>query len=129
MKTYWDSSALVQAVWEPQLKRRLQTERGVTRPHALSEIFSVLTGNPVTRIEADDAAAVLRHLAESLDFVVLTAPEMLAALRTARQRGVRGGRVHDFMHAVAAAKSGAEKILTLGKNDFDGLTDLPIEVI
>jgi predicted nucleic acid-binding protein len=54
---------------------------------------------------------------------------MLAALRTARKRGVRGGRVHDFMHAVAAAKAGAEKILTLDKNDFDGLTALPMEVL
>jgi hypothetical protein len=55
---------------------------------------------------------------------------MLAALKQTRKRGVRGGRVHDFMHAVAAEKSGAKELLTLDTHDFDALTDsIKVEVV
>jgi predicted nucleic acid-binding protein len=35
--------------------------------------------------------------------------------------------VHDYLHTVAAEKSGAKTILTLDKNDFADLTGLKIE--
>jgi predicted nucleic acid-binding protein len=127
MKTYWDSSALVEAVVNPPLLRRLQSERAITRPHTLAEVFSALTGNPHTRITADNAAAIIENLADSLDFIEITAPEIVKALKTARQKGVRGGRVHDYLHAVAADKSGAGKILTLDQNDFADITTLSVE--
>jgi predicted nucleic acid-binding protein len=127
MKTYWDSSALVEAVVNPSLLHRLQSERGTTRPHALAEIFAALTGNPYTRIAPDQAAAIIGSLSRSLDFTEITAPEILQALKTAQQKGVRGGRVHDYLHAVAAEKSGAGNILTLDQNDFTGITRLPVE--
>jgi predicted nucleic acid-binding protein len=129
MKTYWDSSALVAAVETPAMQLRLQRERGVTRSHALAEVFSTITGNPKNRADAQIAAEILASLAKSLDFVDLTADEMLAALKSARKLGVRGGRVHDFFHAVAAKKSGAKKIVTLDKNDFAGLTEITLEII
>jgi predicted nucleic acid-binding protein len=129
MKTYWDSSALVESVWEPSLSARLRRERGVTRSHALAEVFSALTGNPQNRVATEIAAELMQQLAGSLDFVDLTADEMLAALKSARKLGVRGGRVHDFFHAVAAKKSGAKKIVTLDKNDFAGLTEIALEII
>jgi len=129
MKTYWDSSALVAAVETPAMQLRLQRERGVTRPHALAEVISTITGNPKNRADAQIAAEILASLAKSLDFVDLTADEMLAALKSARKLGVRGGRVHDYFHAVAAEKSGAKKIVTLDKNDFAGLTEITLEVI
>jgi predicted nucleic acid-binding protein len=129
MKTYWDSSALVAAVETPAMQLRLQRERGVTRSHALAEVFSTITGNPKNRADAQIAAEILASLAKSLSFVDLTADEMLAALKSARKLGVRGGRVHDFFHAVAAKKSGAKKIVTLDKNDFAGLTEITLEII
>ena len=129
MKTYWDSSALVAAVETPGLQLRLQQERGVARPHTLAETFSTITGNPKNRTDADHAAEIPAYLAKNFDFVDLTAAEMLAALKSARKLGVRGGRVHDFFHAVAAKKSGAKKIVTLDKNDFAGLTEITLEVI
>lgn len=129
MKTYWDSSALVAAVQTPALQLRLQQERGVTRPHTLAEVFSTITGNPKNRADAQIAAEILASLAKRLDFVDLTADEMLAALKSARKLGVRGGRVHDFFHAVAAKKSGAKKIVTLDKNDLTGLTEIALEII
>jgi predicted nucleic acid-binding protein len=129
MKTYWDSSALVESVWEPSLAMRLRRERGVTRSHTLAETFAALTGNPQNRVASEIAAEIVEQLAGSLSFVDLTAAEMLAALKSARKLGVRGGRVHDFFHAVAAKKSGAKKIVTLDKNDFAGLTEITLEVI
>ena len=129
MKTYWDSSALVESVWEPSLQSRLHREHGVTRSHALAEVFAALTGNPQNRVDADVAMGILEQLAGSLVFVDLTAAEMLAALKSARKLGVRGGRVHDLFHAVAAKKCGAKKILTLDKNDFTGLTEIALEII
>jgi predicted nucleic acid-binding protein len=127
MKAYWDSSALVEAYNNPQIKARLENERAYTRPHALAETFASLTANPKTRIDSDAASGVLARLALSLDFVELSGPDVLAALKTARSMGVRGGRVHDYLHAVAAEKSGAKTILTLDKNDFADLTGLKIE--
>ena len=127
MKAYWDSSALVQSLADPELQRRLRRERGFTRSHALAETYSALTGNPVTRVNADDAAEFVKSLSQSLDFVEIIVPEILSALKMARQKGVRGGRVHDYLHALAAEKSGARNILTLDKNDFIGITSLAVE--
>jgi len=50
-------------------------------------------------------------------------------LKEARKKGVRGGRIHDYLHAVAAEKSGARQLLTLDKNDFNGLTTVEIEAV
>lgn len=124
MKTYWDSSALLEAISDPTgaLRRRLRKERGITRTHALAEVFSALTGNPVTRVEADEAAIAVENLAADLDFVDVDAEEVIVALKKARKLGVRGGRVHDYVHALAADKSGAAELLTLDANDFVGLT-------
>ena len=127
MKAYWDSSALVHSLAETTLQLRLKRERGFTRPHALAETFSALTGNPVTRIHADDAADFLLSLAENLDFVELTGKEILTALKKAQKKGIQGGLVHDYLHALAAEKSGVKKILTLDRNDFVGITSLSIE--
>ncbi len=125
MKAYWDSSALIEAVADLALRTRLRAERGFTRTHALGEVFSALTGgNLAIRLDADAAAQTVDNLAQDLDFVDLSAQEVLAALKQARRRGVRGGRVHDFIHAVAAEKSRAAHLLTADKNDFKSLTDL-----
>ena len=123
MKAYWDSSALIVAAGDIGLRTRLRRERGITRTHDLAEIFSALTGgNLAIRLEADAAAEMVDNLAEDLDFVDLSAKEVLAALKQARKRGVRGGRVHDFLHAIAAASCGAEELLTTDQHDFESLT-------
>jgi predicted nucleic acid-binding protein len=120
MKAYWDSSALVEATSDLILRTRLRSDGGITRTHALAEVFSALTGGNLSiRLEADGAARTVDNLAEDLDFVELTAEEVRRALKQAKRRGVRGGLVHDFMHAVAAEKSGAKELLTLDKQDFE----------
>ena len=61
MKAYWDSAALVEASSDIELRKRLRSERGFTRTHALAEIFSVLTGgaNLAIRVDADGAAQIV----------------------------------------------------------------------
>jgi len=130
MKTYWDSSAIVEAWIDRGLRARLHREGGCTRRHSLAEAFSSFTGgNLEIRLSADDAARTVAQLAGDLDFVDLSANEVLTALNHARAKGVRGGRIHDFLHAVAAERAGAEKIITLDENDFNGLTGLKIELV
>ena len=78
---------------------------------------------------ADEAAKTVANLASDLDFQDLAAADVLEALKEARKKGVRGGRIHDYLHAVAAEKSGARKLLTLDKNDFNDLTTVEIEAV
>jgi predicted nucleic acid-binding protein len=130
MKAYWDSSAVIQACNSPALRARLLQERGLTRTHTLAEVFSTLTGGNLDfRVDADEAARMAANLAADLDFQDLTAAEVLTALKESRKKGVRGGRIHDYLHAVAAQKAGAKKLLTLDKNDFNGLTKVEIEQV
>lgn len=114
---------LVESFVDVSLRSRLRLEGGITRTHALAETFSALTsGNLALRVSADVAARMVADLAQDLEFVDLSSAEVLAALEQTRRRGVRGGRVHDFLHAVAAEKSGAEQLLTTDEHDFESLS-------
>jgi predicted nucleic acid-binding protein len=89
-----------------------------------------LTGGRLAlRLEADAAARTVAGLAADLDFHDLSAADVLKALKEARRKGVRGGRVHDYLHAVAAQKAGARRFLTLDRNDFNDLTKIAIEQV
>jgi hypothetical protein len=46
---------------------------------------------------------------------------MVAALKLAKRKGVRGGHVHDLLHAAAADKCQALELLTVDVNDFKTL--------
>ena len=130
MKDYWDSSAVIEACNNPSLRDRLHRERGLTRVHTLAEVFSTPTGgNLAFRLDVAEAAKTVANLASDLDFQDLSANDVLKALKAARKKGVRGGRVDDYLHAVAAEKSGARKLLTLDRNDFNDLTAVEIEAI
>ena len=81
------------------------------------------------RVESDDAAALVRELGGALEVIELTYEDLARALDEARGKGVRGGRVHDYLHAVAAVKAGCGTVLTLNNSDFEGLfEDLVIAV-
>ena len=74
-------------------------------------------------MDADGAAQVVDNLTADLDFIDLKPDEVTRALKEAKQRGVRGGRVHDFLHAVAAEKCRVKDLLTADENDFEHLLD------
>lgn len=128
MKAYWDSSALVEAVQNLGVRKALRKVSGFTRPHALAEVFSTLTGGRLGyRCQPDDAAKIGRELASDLQFVELDEHETLHALATSRKHGVRGGQIHDYLHAIAARKAGALTIYTFNTGDFRSL-GLPLTI-
>ena len=119
MKTYWDSSALVLALHDGGVRDRLQSGPAITRSHALTEIFSTLTKGVNFRYSPADAAKLVRDLSHDLDFVELVATDTLKAIDSASINGVRGARIHDLMHAVAAVKAGCSTLITLDHAGFD----------
>lgn len=129
MNAYWDSSAIVSGALEPAVRHALNSTRPWCRPHALAEVFSTLTGSRLGfRIDPASASELIAGIAANLRFVELTTDETLLALAAAQSRGVRGGRIHDFLHAQAARKAGCSRLVTLNLSDFQGLDpDLVIE--
>src|SRR5437867_12239731 len=124
MKRYWDASALVDALHDSRVEQKAREADQWTRPHALAETFSTLTGGRLGfQYLPDDAAALIRELAGGMNFVELDGAETLAALEAAQKRGVRGGRVHDWLHARAAQKAKVAELLTDNFADFTGLED------
>ena len=118
MKTYWDSSALIEALHNPNLRSRIRPADNATRPHSLAEVFSTLTKGVNFRYSPSDAANMVSDLKKDLAFVELDAAETLAAVKEASVQGVRGARVNDLMHARAAQKWGADNLLTLDEAGF-----------
>ncbi len=122
MKRYWDSSALVDALHDEAIRQMTQQPEQFTRPHTLTEVFSTLTGGRLGfRYQPEEAAAMIRDLLLGFEFVELNAAEVQQALADAGRHGVRGGRVHDWLHARAAAKAGVAELLTDNLGDFNGL--------
>lgn len=70
------------------------------------------------RSTAEDAVRLLVDLAHDLEFIEMNTAQTFRALGKAKRLGVRGGLVHDLLHAEAAFLSGAKKILTLNSEDF-----------
>lgn len=129
MKEYWDSSALVAAALDARIRDRVSTTEAVTRSHSAAEVFSTLTGSRLGfRVDANDASQVIRDLLTTIEVVNLPLSRVLEALDEARSRGIRGGQVHDYLHAVAAQTANCETIITLNHSDFKGLfSELKIE--
>jgi predicted nucleic acid-binding protein len=124
MKRYWDASALVDALHDARIEKLALEPEQWTRPHTLSEVFSTLTGGRLGfQYLPDDAAALIREITATMQFVDLNGREIQGALDTAQKRGVKGGRVHDWLHACAAKKAGVEQLLTDNLTDFQGLED------
>jgi hypothetical protein len=127
MKTYWDSSALVEALHDPAIRERIKPANNATRSHSLTEVFSTLTKGVNFRYSPVDAANMIVDVSRDITFVDLTAGEILEAVKGASAQGVRGGRVHDLMHAWAARKWDADVLLTLDKSGFSTLK-VPIKI-
>ncbi len=124
MIRYWDSSALVDALHDARIGALVLEPDQWTREHTLAEVFSTLTGGRLGfRYLPDDAAEMIREITRSMNFVSLDASEVLTALSDAQRNGVRGGRVHDWLHARAAARAKVEILLTDNLSDFAGFED------
>ena len=130
MKTYWDSSALVKAFEDEALEERLKEGNGMTRLHSIAEFFSTLTGGKLGyKLPQEEAAEMAETVVKHLEMVTFGEKDMIDCCKRAKKAGVRGARIHDFLHVAAAEKAGAKKILTLDRRDFAGLTGIELEII
>lgn len=125
MSRYLDSSALLGSLLpdDPDFaacEALLTREGNWTSPHALNETFATLTGGRLgVRIDADVAASMIREsIVPYASFVEISVEDIVAAQGDARQQGVRGGAIYDYMHLVAARKAGVERLITINLNDF-----------
>jgi predicted nucleic acid-binding protein len=118
VKTYWDSSALIEALHDPKIRARLAPGASGTRSHSLAEVFSTLTKGINFRYSPQDAANMVADLARDLSFFELNSADTLAAIKGASAQGVRGARIHDLMHARAALLWGADELITLDDAGF-----------
>ncbi len=133
MKFYWDTSAAINAAVSPVVNARLAQGEHFARLHLFSEFFSIMIKrgilardaqqNPVRVIlDPDDAAQWLRDFSSKVTLTELNSEEILQGLARAKALNVTGPRVYDYGHALAAAKVGADLVLTRNEKDFQGLT-------
>jgi hypothetical protein len=134
LRTYWDTSAAINAFVSAKVSTRLDSGEHYIRVHLLSEFFATMTGRGIPVKDADgnpaklmlspnDAATWLRKFCARVKVVDLDIEETLKALDEAQKKNVQGGKVYDFIHAVAADKIDSEKLLTRNAKDFVGLTE------
>ncbi len=137
MKSYWDTSAALNALISAEVWARLDTGEHFARLHLFSEFFATITGrgisvkdqfgNPARLVlTPQDAATWLRGFRAKVRLIDLDDTETLDALDQAHARNVQGGRVYDYGHALAAEKVPADALLTRNTNDFLGLTKMSI---
>ena len=132
MRTYWDTSAAINAAISPEVFRRLESGEHVARLHLLGEFFATMTGRGVEITDAaghtdrmvftqETCAAWLRIFAAKVKFVELTQEEALKALDRAQSRGVQGARIYDYWHALVSEKAKADELITRNTRHFQDL--------
>lgn len=132
MRTYWDTSAAINAAISPEVFRRLESGEHVARLHLLAEFFATMTGRGIEIIDEagnsdrmvfsqDACAAWLKTFAAKVKFLELTQEEALKALDKARSRGVQGARVYDYWHALVSEKAEADELITRNTRHFQDL--------
>ena len=87
--------------------------------HSLAEVFATLSGK--LKVPADDAAAVCEDIKANGNLVDLTTADILAVVKSARARGIRGGGIYDALIIQAAVKAGAKTIWSFDQ-DFAALS-------
>jgi site-specific recombinase XerD len=132
MRTYWDTSAAINAALSPEVFRRLDSGEHVARLHLLAEFFATMTGRGVEItgeagntdrmvFTQNECAAWLREFADRIQFEELTKDEALNSLDKAQRLGVQGSRVYDYWHALVATKAKSNELITRNTRHFQGL--------
>ncbi len=123
-KIYWDTSALVVALEDELVRKTVEENESMTRIHTLTELFSTLTGGRLAyQCTPEQAWQLIENLITTITLVEVSGMEVKKQLSIAGSYGVRGGRVHDYLHARAAVHCQAQELITLNPGDFEGLCD------
>ena len=134
MRTYWDTSAAINAALSSKVFQRLDNGKHLARLHLLAEFFATMTGRGVEITDAagntdrlvftqNECAAWLRKFAGRLEFEELTKDEALTAIDKAQRIGVQGARVYDYWHALVSNKAKANELITRNIRHFQGLAE------
>ncbi len=134
MKTYWDTSAAINAAFSSEVLDRLDQGEHVARLHLLAEFFATMTGRGVLLPDAagkrnrmlftqKECADWLQAFAEKIQFEELTKEEALAALEKTQNAGVLGSRIYDYWHAKVAEKAKADELITRNTRHFQDLAE------
>ena len=134
MRTYWDTSAAINAAVSPKVLQRLDSGEHVARLHLLAEFFATMTGRGVEITDEagnverlvftqNQCAAWLREFADKLKFEELTKDEALNALDKAQRLGIQGARVYDYWHALVSNKAKSSELITRNTRHFEGLAE------
>jgi hypothetical protein len=134
LRTYWDTSAIINGFLSTEVLRRLDQGEHITRLHSFAEFFCTMTGRGIPAMEADgtlvkikltakDCASWLRTFAGKVEIIEPNKADVLDALDKAQSRGIQGGRIYDYLHALASGKSKADELITRNTEDFQGLAN------
>jgi len=132
MLTYWDTSAVLNAIISPAVESRLDTGNHVTRLHTLSEIFAIATGRGIPvrgvflQLTPRDCAAWLKKFAARVELVDLDRAEILDGIVKADASQIRGKGVFDYLHALLSNKVKADELLTRDTLNFQRLAKAKI---
>jgi hypothetical protein len=132
MKTYWDTSAAINAAFSSEVLDRLDNEEHVARLHLLAEFFATMTGRGILLSDETgrinrmlftqkECADWLKSFSQKVRFEELTKEEALAALEKAQSKGVQGARIYDYWHALVAEKAKADELITRNTRHFEDL--------
>ena len=130
MRLLLDTSVLVAAMveahpmhasalpWLRRAKEKLDT--GLAAAHSIAELYAILTTLPVRpRIVPAIAYELINHdVLDILEVVSLSAEDYIAVIKRLSELGISGGATYDALILQAAAKAGADQIVTLNESDF-----------
>ncbi len=132
MRTYWDTSAAINAAISPEVFRRLNNGEHIARLHLLAEFFATMTGRGVEITDKagntarmvfsqNECASWLRSFAGKLECEELTKEEALNGLDKAQGLGVQGARVYDYWNVLVSEKANSDELITRNTRHFRGL--------
>lgn len=133
MKTLFDTSALVAAIWSdhPQhseakawlLRVRRGELGGAISQHTLLEAFAALTGMPSRpRLAPPVVRAAIVEAVKGFEIVALGPADYLSILERADKQDLTGGVVYDLLMLSSAERAGAEEVVTANVQDFSRLS-------